>query len=191
VAVALWQQAANRSAATTLATLPSGWRNSVMPPQRFELADDRTVEYARRRDGSFAVALGERSATARVHGTDGGHIDLELDGRRLRAAVAAVGDGYVVHLPGGAVTVGGRGRFPQPDLGGPAGGLVAPMPGKIIDVRAVVGDAVSAGQVLVVMEAMKMEHHLSTPADGTVAEVRVAVGEQVDNGAVLLVVEAG
>ncbi|MEZ5232558.1 MAG: biotin/lipoyl-containing protein [Acidimicrobiales bacterium] len=62
------------------------------------------------------------------------------------------------------------------------------MPGKIIEVRAAVGDAVIAGQVLVIMEAMKMEHHLTTAADGTVAELRVAVGEQVDNGAVLLVV---
>ena len=46
-----------------------------------------------------------------------------------------------------------------------------------------------AGQTLVVLEAMKMEHHMTAPDDGVVAEVRVAVGDQVENGALLLVVE--
>jgi propionyl-CoA carboxylase alpha chain len=64
------------------------------------------------------------------------------------------------------------------------------MPGKVLEIRAGVGDAVTAGAVLIVMEAMKMEHHLSTPQDGTVTSVNVAVGDQVDNGTVLLVVEA-
>jgi len=197
VAVALWQQAANRAAAAVLSTVPTGWRNSMMPPQRLELdggpagpADTgNTVEYAAARDGSFAVALGSHRGTAQVVAVDGDTIELVLDGRRMRATVTVVPGGWVVDLPGGAVTLAGRDRFPRPEGSGPAGGLVAPMPGKIIDVRAAVGDAVTAGQVLVVMEAMKMEHHLSTPGDGTVAEVRVAVGDQVDNGAVLLVVD--
>jgi propionyl-CoA carboxylase alpha chain len=51
-----------------------------------------------------------------------------------------------------------------------------------------VGDAVAAGQVLVVLEAMKMEHHIKAPADGTVTEVRVAEGQHVDNGTLLLVI---
>ena len=48
----------------------------------------------------------------------------------------------------------------------------------------------AAGETLVVLEAMKMEHHMAAPADGVVAEVRVATGEQVENGALLLVFEA-
>ena len=53
------------------------------------------------------------------------------------------------------------------------------------------GDAVRAGETLVVLEAMKMEHPLSAPEDAVVAELRVAVGDQVEKGALLLVVEAG
>ncbi|MFN0025891.1 MAG: acetyl/propionyl/methylcrotonyl-CoA carboxylase subunit alpha [Acidimicrobiales bacterium] len=199
---ALWQAAQNRSQAAVLASIPGGWRNSVMPPQRFELATDatdatnateegNTLEYARQRDGSFMVTCGAARAAARVLSVQGSRIDIELDGRRLSASVATWAGAYLVDLPGGTVELRRADRFPQPDTSGPAGGLVAPMPGKIIEVRAVMGDAVRAGQVLVIMEAMKMEHHLSASVDGTVTEVRVAVGEQVDNGAVLLVVADG
>lgn len=74
------------------------------------------------------------------------------------------------------------------DIGG--GGLSAPMPGAVLDVRCAVGDSVAARQVLVVLEAMKMEHHVSAPFDGVVSEVRVQIGDQVQSGAVLLVIEA-
>ena len=67
-----------------------------------------------------------------------------------------------------------------------AGGLTAPMPGKIIAVQVKAGDKVKRGQPLLVMEAMKMEHTISAPADGTVKEVFFAVGEQVADAAVLI-----
>jgi propionyl-CoA carboxylase alpha chain len=66
---------------------------------------------------------------------------------------------------------------------------VAPMPGIVLDVRCAAGDVVDARQTLVVLEAMKMEHHVLAPADGVVAEVRVAKGQHVANGAVLLILE--
>ena len=67
----------------------------------------------------------------------------------------------------------------------------APLPGKIIDLRVKVGDKVSKGQPLLVLEAMKMEHTLTAPADGTVKSVRYAVGEQVAEGAELVEFETG
>ena len=70
------------------------------------------------------------------------------------------------------------------------GGLVAPMPGVVADVRVEVGAFVEAGATLVVMEAMKMEHLINAPASGTVAEVLVSVGQQVDRGAALIVIDA-
>jgi 3-methylcrotonyl-CoA carboxylase alpha subunit len=66
----------------------------------------------------------------------------------------------------------------------------SPLPGKIIDLRVKVGDKVSKGQPLLVLEAMKMEHTLTAPADGTVKSVRYAVGEQVAEGAELVEFEA-
>ena len=61
----------------------------------------------------------------------------------------------------------------------------APMPGKILGVKVSAGQAVKKGDVLVVLEAMKMENEIVAPQDGTVASVNVSVGEQVEAGAVL------
>jgi 3-methylcrotonyl-CoA carboxylase alpha subunit len=69
------------------------------------------------------------------------------------------------------------------------GGLRAPMPGKIVAAPARAGDAVTKGQPIVVLEAMKMEHALTAPFDGVVAEFNVAVGDQVTDAAVLAVVK--
>jgi propionyl-CoA carboxylase alpha chain len=63
------------------------------------------------------------------------------------------------------------------------------MPGSIVQVRVAPGDRVEAGAVLVVMEAMKMEHHIVAPSDGHIAEVYVTAGEQVENGTALLLLE--
>ncbi|MFN8150514.1 MAG: acetyl-CoA carboxylase biotin carboxyl carrier protein subunit [Solirubrobacterales bacterium] len=63
------------------------------------------------------------------------------------------------------------------------------MPGKVIKLAVAEGDAVEVGDVLVVLEAMKMEHELTAPSAGTVAELRVAEGDQVESGAPLAVVE--
>jgi propionyl-CoA carboxylase alpha chain len=69
--------------------------------------------------------------------------------------------------------------------------LLAPLPGSVVQVAVVSGQRVVAGDVLVVLEAMKMEHTVRAPFDGTVTEVRVELGEQVESGAVLVVVEPG
>ena len=80
-------------------------------------------------------------------------------------------------------------RFPDRSLEGPAGGLVAPMPGKVVDVLVQSGSRVQAGDLLLLLEAMKMEHRITAPADGVVSDVRVTPGEQVANGALLIVLE--
>jgi len=68
------------------------------------------------------------------------------------------------------------------------GAVTAPMPGKILDIKVKVGDSVKRGDILVILEAMKMENEIVAPKDGTVKEIRVNVGDTVDRGAVLVVI---
>ncbi len=187
---ALWIQGEHRAAAGVLEGVPSGWRNARLPDTRIGFAfGERQIEVAYRsqRDGSFR--LGEEGV-ARVHAWSPDAIDVEIGGRRRRVRITRSGDRIVVQGPGGDVELSVLPRFVPPGAAGPCGGLVAPMPGRVIELRVAVGDAVAAGQTLLVLEAMKMEHPMKAAADGVVSEVRVAVGDQVENGALLLVVEA-
>jgi propionyl-CoA carboxylase alpha chain len=183
---ALWLQGVNRAAATVLADLPSGWRNARLPAQDVTLAhgDDRvTVAYQSRRDGSFAV--GEASAVVHEWSADG--IDVEIDGRRSRHRISRAGERLFVQTACGTVTLDVVPRFVAPGSTEQHGGFVAAMPGVVLDVRCAPGDTVTAGQTLVVLEAMKMEHRMNAPADGTVADVRVVPGQHVELGTVLVV----
>jgi propionyl-CoA carboxylase alpha chain len=189
ISAALWLQGHNRAEAPVLGDIPSGWRNARLPAQHVVFAHHgRTIEvrYRSRRDGSFAVG---DDRIARVYRWSPGAIDVEIDGRRATAAVARAGDRLHVQTVCGTVDLDVVPRFAVPGGAAATGGFVAPMPGVVLDVRCVVGDRVTAGQTLVVIEAMKMEHHLTASADGVVAEVRVAPGQQVDNGAVVLVID--
>jgi propionyl-CoA carboxylase alpha chain len=189
---ALWIQASNRAAATTLLSLPSGWRNSLMPDERTVLAHDGTdeeieVRYRIQRDGSFRVGDDGRAVVHRWSESD---IDAEIDGVRSTATITRNGD--LIHVQGahGTESFSLVPRFVPPGVSRPLGGFVAPMPGTVLDVRVRPGDSVAAGDTLVVLEAMKMEHHMNAPADGVVAEVRAEAGDQVETGHVLLIFES-
>jgi len=105
--------------------------------------------------------------------------------------------GFAEPYDGGALVYRGGQPFlfthPRFDGGGHSahdGAILAPMPGKVIAVDVAQGDAVIAGQRLLVLEAMKMEHALTAPFDGIVTELSVSAGSQVQVEAVLAVVEA-
>lgn len=195
IRAALWMQGKNRHETPTLRTLPSGWRNSLMPDERivFRSAGSETdveVRYQSRRDGSFVVRSADGDRRAVVHRWSPTSIDVEVDGVRSVSAITngtstihvqtATGTESLEHVP----------RFVPPEASGPAGGFVAQMPGTVIDVRVSAGDSVAKGDTLVVLEAMKMEHHMNAPAEGVVAEVRVETGGQIETGQVLLVFES-
>ena len=80
-------------------------------------------------------------------------------------------------------------RFPDPASVVQEGSLLAPMPGSVIRLGAALGDRVTAGQPLVWLEAMKMEHTITAPTDGILRQLDVTIGQQVEVGAVLALVE--
>ncbi|CAG1007178.1 propionyl-CoA carboxylase alpha chain [Myxococcaceae bacterium] len=188
-AAALWIQSRHRTEASVLGGIPSGWRNARLPDQHVVLlhgSDEIAVRYHSLRDGRFRI---DGEATARILDANEDGIDVEIDGRRLRVRITRSGDRLSAKGPRGDIEFDIRPRFELPGSVLVTGSLVAPMPGKVIDVRVEVGEAVRAGQTLVVLEAMKMEHPMTAPEDGVVQELRVAVGEQVKTGELLLVVE--
>jgi len=200
IAAAMLDQCRNRAGATTLGFMSSGYRNSAMPAERAAyLIGERTVmvSYRPSRSGGFHLTtqIDDHPETATMQAMvidcelDQGLITVQVDGVRSRHHVVAVDDRVVVQSPQGAVTLQTVPLFPDYASVDVAGGQTAPMPGKVLSVHVAVGDAVQAGQVLVIMEAMKMEHTIAAPADGVVAELRCSPGDQVDNGFVLVVLE--
>jgi len=264
IGAALAAQAAARAAAPVLATLPSGWRNTVMPPERAQYRhgpDAVAVSYARQRDGRFAVTVtgaglapdgapetgepgqdgsagparpesaaqdsatqgsaaadstGSGAATApgpdaapgpaatsaapdapapppclvTVHHVGDGWIEFDTGGQLHRLHVLAAGDQVWVQGPDGDVALTAVPRFPEAERGeAVAGALVAPMPGTVLAVHAAPGDTVAQGQLLMIVEAMKMEHRITAPAAGTVTEVRARPGDQVSGGDLLAVLD--
>ena len=189
---ALWVQGINRRDAQVLANTPSGWRNARLPEQKLVLDhgdESITVLYRSLRDGSFQFTEGGGRTGARVHAWNEEGIDAEIGGRRVRARVTRSGDQLIVHGPQGDLCFVEQPRFVLPGSEEAAGGFVAQMPGKVIELRVAVGDRVSSGDTVLVLEAMKMEHPMRALEDGVVTEVRVDEGEQVEAGTLLLVVE--
>ena len=191
LAAALARQARHRAEAPVLGTLPSGWRNVFSAPQRvsYTAAGDVYAVSYRIRGNTVGAEVNEVPLTAVVHSATPDRVDLEIDGTRRVYLVNRVGAGTYVDASDGSSTLSEPPRFGDPTKLAPAGSLLAPMPGLVLRVLAEPGTVVTAGQPLLVLEAMKMEQTVSAPADGVVAELRAKAGDQVSTGQVLAVLE--
>lgn len=142
------------------------------------------------RGGSLHLAVGEGDAAVAgplVFSAVGQGIELQFAGQRTRAAVYAQGEVDHVFTPLGATQITAIDLLAHAGEAAAEGGrLTAPMPGKVVSFVVKAGDAVTKGQPLAVMEAMKMEHTIAAPADGVVQELLYAPGDQVTEGAELL-----
>ena len=194
IAATMAGQAAQRATAKVLGRgFRSGWRNSVMPPERtsFKVGDDEiAVGYRSQRDGTFKVEVGDdqpRSVALFGHGEGG--VDLEIDGRRLQLSTVRRQDHWLIHGTDFDVDLIELPRLPVPGLLEVKGGLTAPMPGNVLATQVKEGDAVREGQLLLILEAMKMQHRITAPFEGSVKELHVREGDQVDNGALLVLLE--
>jgi len=184
-----------RRGGAVLPQVPSGFRNNPHTPQRirYRLGDEEhPVAYRHhfRTPGRFTFTLGEASHEALVLACSERSIRFELDGHRMEARVVPADERVYVQIDGVAVPLAIVPRFPDLSAAVPAGACIAPMPGKVVEVRVAEGDTVTEGQVLLVMEAMKMEHQVVAPEAGTVTTLHAAAGDQVDADAVLAIVDA-
>jgi propionyl-CoA carboxylase alpha chain len=188
VAGALMLAADDAARRTVQQGVPAAWRNVVSQPQRTMFDGHDPVEWWGTRDG-FAV---DGVTVLEVSST---HARLEVDGvaTELRGRISA-------ERPGGPRGVWVDGplrsaclrevpRFTDPADAVASGSLLAPMPGTVVSVKVEVGAEVAAGDVVLVLEAMKMQHTVTAPHAGAVAKVNVEPGAQVASGEVLAVVE--
>jgi propionyl-CoA carboxylase alpha chain len=197
IAVTLLAQCQRRSRVKVLASIPGGWRNSVMPPESVSFThgeDQVTVDYRSQRDGSFRVIVSHNEtvgdeSTVVISSWDENEIALVIDGRRVDYMTIQDGDRRICHGPKGQAEFLVLPRFPSADREGISGGLTAPMPGNVLACYVKPGEEVEKGQLLLILEAMKMEHRIVAPGNGMVNEVRIQEGDQVSNGELLIVLE--
>lgn len=161
----------------------------------FEFAGEyvkASLTYERGGSLTLSVGSGEAMVTSPlVFEQRAGGIELQFAGQRTRAAVYPQGEVDHVFTPLGATQITSIDLLAHSGETAAEGGrLTAPMPGKVVSFAVKAGDAVTKGQPLAVMEAMKMEHTIAAPADGVVQELLYAPGDQVTEGAELLKLSA-
>ena len=170
-AAALWIQGQNRESANILKEIPTGWRNSRLPRQKINfryLEKDLEVTYKANRDGSFNVNDG---TVAQVVKWTSYGIDIEVNNSRFFSKVTRDNDNIVVHGPWGDALFKILPRFTLPGSEAQAGGLIAPMPGKVVDLK------------------VKTEHQVKAPEDGKITKVLIKKDDQLENGALLMVLD--
>jgi 3-methylcrotonyl-CoA carboxylase alpha subunit len=161
----------------------------------FEFAGEHvkaSLTYERGGSLTLSVGSGEAMVTSPlVFEQRASGIELQFAGQRTRAAVYPQGEVDHVFTPLGATQITSIDLLAHSGETAAEGGrLTAPMPGKVVSFAVKAGDAVTKGQPLAVMEAMKMEHTIAAPADGVVQELLYAPGDQVTEGAELLKLSA-
>ena len=187
-ALALWLAQQNRVSDPVTGFMPANWTNGRMPLQRVKLLliqDEIEVQYKLNKDNLYEVM----GSICEIYHCDIAGIDVEIDSHRFYAHVTEAGSEITINMPFGDVNASILPRFIEPGNDVPEGGLIAPMPGKVIDVKVKKGSKVKAGDTLVIIEAMKMEHAIKATETGKIANVMIKLNDQVDNGATLLVLE--
>ena len=215
VAAALCDEAGARAADRRWGFAPSGWRNLRVQGTRSAWLDDRgerhdveVVPGDASSDGATSVLVGAPPAVTddgslapderrvvsarRVLRVDATTTRLELDGVVTTWSVERLGtragDQLVTRGAAGTTTWTPLPRFEDHDAAATGSGPVAPLPGTVVSVHVAPDDAVADGDLLVVVEAMKMEHTVRAATTGRVTEVRVAPGDRVDAGELLVVI---
>ena len=175
----------------------SGWRNSGGAPWRFLLKQGEqkhAVEIQVLESGTqplLHAKIGEQAVELRLLASDGRWASLELDGIRQRRAYHLAGEQLWLYGHNGNLEFIDVTHEPAGGQNAASSGTVkAPMDGAIVEVLVAEGEQVSKGQLLLVLEAMKMEHPLKAGMDGVIRRVQVSQGDQVKSRQLLVEVEA-
>ena len=151
-----------------------------------------TVEYTQR-GNDYETQVNGQATRIQLLSEERSAVTLLVNGQPFRVHVVHDGQRSLVAIDGQVYEFSRagekKGASRQRETGRVSPEIRSPMPGKILDVRVTVGDAVEAGQVLVLLEAMKMENALTAEGAGRVKKIHVAVGDLVDLGQVLVELE--
>jgi len=176
------------------ALAPVGWRNVRHLDQvvTYKLGEAEVIVGYHVTEAGVELSIGGKTMHVSAFGVDPSRDHevwfVEQGGHRRTVRVVTVGARSWVLSEGMQLAFVEEPRFPDPSARAVVGGLRAPMPGKVLKVLVTVGQEVTAGTALVVLEAMKMEHTVRAGEAGTVREIDVEVGDQVDTDRILAVV---
>ncbi len=141
----------------------------------------------------YKVKINEKDVTVEVVKQQGCSLQFVANGEPYHIEVEPLLEETTTHRapPTNAPTISAVPNSPKRNTTGtaPLGAVVAPMPGIIVSVSVKQGESVKLGQILCVIEAMKMENNIVAPRDGIVSKVNATQGKEVENGAVLFVLE--
>jgi acetyl-CoA carboxylase biotin carboxylase subunit len=192
-AATLYSFEQRRRSRALLPGLEPGYRNNPYRDSTvsFEAGGEALdVAYSNLGDGRLEVKQEEASGAVKLSSLQPPGMCFEdTDGVQRRVRVVCDHDRHHIHMGDASVVLRELPRLPEPEREEIRGGLVAPVTGQVARIAVSPGDVVKKGQVVAVIEAMKMEHALLAPEDGTVAEVLAAEGETVQTEAVLVVLE--
>ncbi|WP_223541686.1 acetyl/propionyl/methylcrotonyl-CoA carboxylase subunit alpha [Pseudomonas sp. BF-RE-26] len=189
IAAALFYQAAAQAHPAPL----GGWRNNTSVPLHYRIGledQDWPVALQAIPGQPLCIQVAERSLELKIIHSDGRWVSLEIEGVRQRHAYRLeAGRLWLFTRPGSLQFVDRTQAQVTGQASVSSGTLKAPMDGAIVDVLVNEGSKVTKGQLLVVLEAMKMEHPLKSGIDGVLKRLQVKVGDQVKNRQILLEVE--
>ena len=186
---AMWIQGKNRNEAMVLKNIQSGWNNGRLPYQEVRLLhneDELKVKYRSLKNGDF---ISEFDESIRIFDWSMDFIDLEISNTRYRSKISIDDDLLLVHTYKGNLLFKILPKFNIAQEEVVKGGLVAPMPGKVVEIKVKKGSSIKKGDTLVILEAMKMEHKVLAPDNGKIKEVLIKENAQVENGATLVVLD--
>jgi len=193
VVAALYLQNQWRASNELLDELPSSYRNNPCrdPSVSFRIGGDEiVVSWSQIGAGAYRARVFDSTVTAQVLSSTSeglsGVIRIEIDGVQRAFRVVEAGDEIYVHSSLGSRVIQRPSRYPASQSASEQASANSPMPGKVLKILVETGRKVSAGDPLIILEAMKMEHTMRAALDGVVEAVLVSDGEVVGPGQLLV-----